>query len=101
MLFDRILSALNSVGNILSIFDSFQEGTVTLQASGGTEVVEIKTRKPPVELWISIGPTAGIPVCQGNIDKFSYSLTTDGFILYANISSNTAQLNWHAIFENK
>jgi hypothetical protein len=98
MLLDRILSTLTSVSSIINVFDSFQEGTITLQASEGTEAIEVITRKAPSEVWVCLN-NAGVPVCHGDIDKFSYSITPTGFILYADIKSNTVQVAWHAIFD--
>lgn len=96
MILDRILSVIKNTNNILDVFDSIQEGSIIFHS--GNDVVEVKTRKPPTELLISID-SDGMQVCNGDLDTVSYSLTADGFVLYANVTSNRLVINWYALFE--
>jgi hypothetical protein len=96
MILDRFLSAVVSLGTVLHVFDSFQEGSVVLQS--GNNVIEVVTRKPPAEVWLSFSDGA-IPTCTGNLSKVGYTLSPNGFILYADVNSNVLQVHWTAVFD--
>ena len=93
---DRFFSMVKNITDVLNIFDSFQQGSVVLQA--GNHGVEVITRKTPVDIWVSLKNSGDMPVCNGDIDKISYRLTKDGFILYADVVSEVIQVEWYAEF---
>ena len=86
---DRLLS-------LLCILNSFQQGSIMLSA--GNYSLEIHTKKPPVKVWLSLKDGGDMPVCNGDVDKFSYTLTNKGFILYTDVVSDTVELEWLAEF---
>lgn len=97
MILDRILLILNRYHSIFNVIESIQEGSIILPA--GTHAVEIKTRKEPVDVVISLADNDGMSVCNGDIDRIGYSILTDGFVLYADVVSDTLQVKWHALFK--
>jgi hypothetical protein len=97
MILDRFSSIVANVNNIAKILDSYQQGSVILQA--GKNVIEISTRKPPAEVWVSIKNSGGIPVCQGNLDKISYTISDVGFILYAEVISDVLEIQYNVFFD--
>jgi hypothetical protein len=95
MMMDRIFQLFDNAHDTLKIFESFQGGTVSLPS--GTHEIEVPTRKEPLEIWLSTN-SGNQPVCHGNINKISYSITSRGFILYAEVNTDVLQINWSAIF---
>ncbi len=99
MILSKILSIISDFSNLFKVVDSIQEGSVIVQP--GQSVIEIKTRRQPTEVWISFPESDSMPVCNGDLDKVSYSITYNGFILYADAVSDTLQIDWSAIFDVK
>lgn len=96
-MFSSLLSKVTKeVTNLFEIFDSFQEGSAVFQT--GQNVLQIMTRREPKSVWLSLVSTGEMAVCQGGLDQFSYTMTPNGFILYADVVSESAQLNWVAYF---
>lgn len=99
MILDKILSFLSNVNDVIRVFNTFQEGSLILQS--GKNVIEIPNRKSPSEVWISIKNGSNIPVCNGDLDKISYTISDNGFILYADVVSDVVQIDWHVFFEDE
>lgn len=65
------------------------EGHITLNQ--GQHEVLINTHKKFDRVFISV-KNAGCQVCVGDIDYVGYSETENGFVLYADIKSTTAEV---------
>lgn len=96
MFSEKILEVLKNATNILEVLQSFQEGSIVLPY-GQSEVV-VLTRKTPIEVCVGFTDDGNMPVCQGDINKVGYTIIPDGFIVYGDISSNSAQLEYHVFF---
>ena len=90
MVIDRVLA-------ILKLLDTYEEGQVLLPT--GQHEIEIFTRKDPVEVWIKSNGVGDLNVCQGDIDSFNAQPILGGFILYANVKSESLSLSWRAEFD--
>jgi hypothetical protein len=99
MILDRIISVFAHINSVLTVFDSVQEGE--LVAQNGHSVVEIVTKKPPLEVWVSMKSFGNLPVCHGDISKVGYTITPTGFILYLDVAENSLEVGWSAIFDDK
>jgi hypothetical protein len=65
----------------------------------GLHEVKIITKGKPCTVFLSIeDPTGGIAVCHGNVNKIGVNVLDDGFVLYADIQSNTAFIKWNCEF---
>ncbi len=69
--------------------DHVVEGAITLNQ--GHHEVTVKTNCPPHQVFLSVKPV-GTPVCVGDVDMVGYLLIPDGFVLYADIKSNIAEV---------
>jgi len=65
------------------------EGCITLNQ--GHHEVTVTTNIAPATVFLSVRPV-GTPVCVGNIDMVGYSMLPNGFVLYADIKSNVAEV---------
>jgi hypothetical protein len=65
------------------------DGCITLNQ--GNHEITVATDSAPTAVFLSVSPI-GTPVCSGNIDMVGYSLLPTGFVLYANIMSNSAEV---------
>lgn len=83
----------------LDVFKSFQEGSVSLPY-GQSEFI-VKTRETPREVWVSFADNGVMPVCMGDVNTVGYTIHQDGFVLYSNITSDSAQINYCVIFDDK
>lgn len=82
--------------SLFGISDYFKRGNISL-ASGKHEI-QIQTdpsegSPTKVYTWIS-EPTPGVCVCLGDVNLAGTTSLPDGFVLYADIKSNTATVNW-------
>jgi hypothetical protein len=63
--------------------------------ANGHHEVTVRTLDKPKKVYLTTNSdSANTPVCQGAIDMVGCTLTDDGFVLYADIRSNTAQVCW-------
>lgn len=60
----------------------------------GDHVITFKTDFKPGEVYVSITPQGGTPVCSGNLSSSSTSLLEDGFVLYAHVAEDSAIIKW-------
>lgn len=77
-------------------YNRFDEGQIFL--SSGVHVHKITTRGKPLNVWIS-EVSGDIPVCQGNVNFYGITLDEDGFIVYAEVNSDTVEIGWMVVFE--
>jgi len=49
----------------------------------------------PLRVWICMEDTGEIPVCMGDLDKVSTSITEDGFIAHLEIHSTERLIKWY------
>lgn len=87
----------NPVDFLVQFLNRFDEGKIFLPY--GIHVHKITTKSKPESVWFGEVNTTGIPVCQGSVNLYGFTLVDDGFILYADISSDTAELEWQAVME--
>lgn len=98
MLINKIVGAFNNIHNLLNIIEGVEQGSVILQ--NDSHAIHVQTRRAPDEVWLQLANSESIPVCQGNLDKVSYTVVADGFILYADVASEVLSVNWLAILQN-
>ena len=66
----------------------------------GLHEVEIVVEGKPVKVNFSIkDPADGGCVCQGDVNKIGLTINHTGFILYADIRTNTCLVEWECICE--
>lgn len=62
---------------------------------GQYEVV-IKMDNTPCKVSLSMKlPGDGMPVCQSDINKIGFTILENGFVLYADIKTNTCFVEWN------
>ena len=81
---------------LFGINDYFVRGFISL--ANGRHEVQIQTDplngKPyKVYIWVS-EPTPGVCVCLGDVNLVGSTIVPDGFVLYADIKSNVADVYW-------
>lgn len=65
----------------------------------GWHEVEVKTLLTPKEVSISTRINhCDTPVCHGDINMVGCRIKHGGFVLYADIDTNTAEIRWTAIY---
>lgn len=85
----ELLGALSDCGTD----DNFEEGSMVL--AYGTHEVTVNTGSEPKDVMVSANILVGdTPVCQGDINMVGCAIKPDGFILYADIKTNTAEVCW-------
>ena len=70
-----------------------EAGEISL-AYGHHEVTVTTKNKPKNVLLSTNNAVCDTPVCQGDINMVGYTLLPDGFVLYADIKSNTSVVSW-------
>lgn len=65
------------------------EGCISLNQ--GRHEITVTTDVVPARVFLSVLPI-GTQVCIGDVDMVGYSLTANGFILYADIKSAVAEV---------
>lgn len=73
-----------------------EQGNIDL-AHGKSEIF-IPTTQQPRRVWTSLDDFEGVQCCLGQVNKLSTYCTTDGFVLIAEISSESAYVKWIAEF---
>lgn len=81
------------------------EGVPASMASGdillgyGLHEVKVVIDGKPCTVFLSIeDPTDGVAVCHGDVNKIGVRILDDGFIIYADIKTNTASIQWTCEF---
>lgn len=87
---------MNPIDFLLQFFRTFDEGQAFLPT--GTHVHKIATRGKPTQVWTS-EVSDGVPVCQGNVNFYGVTLLEDGFVLYAEINTDSTSIQWQAVLE--
>ena len=72
-----------------------EEGEIEL--THGKQEIFVPTSQEPVRVWICY-ENEGVQCCLGDIDVFSTSITPEGFVLIANVNSESAFVKWIADF---
>jgi len=82
---------------IVPVFDfAIEQGVIYV--STGNDSIEVCTKIPPTQVWISFdGDCNSIPVCGGDIDRVGYTITPTGFVLQTNIVSRHRTIVWIAV----
>lgn len=63
----------------------------------GRHEIEVKTEWSPSEVYLCIeDPCGGIQVCNGDVNKVGVTTLVNGFVLYADVKSNTCCISWTA-----
>jgi hypothetical protein len=86
---ETILQSLSNLANCMSTVT--EEGEIVLNQ--GHHEITIYTNICPVTVRLSV-TSCFDPVCIGDIDMVGYKILPDGFILYADIASGAAAINY-------
>lgn len=87
----------NPLDFLLDFLNSYDKGQIFLPA--GKHAYKILTKKRPISVSVSEVSNDNIPVCHGNVNMYGWTLDVDGFVFYADIASNTAEIEWQAILD--
>lgn len=87
------------VSFLLEFLNKFDEGKIFLPV--GSHVHKIHTKSRPVSLWFNESVPGHLPVCQGGINMYGFTLADDGFVLYADVKSDSVEIEWQAVIEPK
>lgn len=60
----------------------------------GKHEVSLKTNCMPKKVFFSVNHSCGHQVCGSDVNKVGYTLLEDGFVLYADIHSDKARVEW-------
>lgn len=62
----------------------------------GQHEVIIKLENTPCKVSLCIAtPCDSVPVCHGDINKIGVTILENGFVLHADIKTNTCCVEWH------
>ncbi len=84
-------------GQIEKTFGTVKASNVLYLINGKHEISMILNTKIE-NVWIS-STTEDIPVCCGNLNKFSTTIAENGFVINAEINTDRAMLKWVATAE--
>lgn len=71
----------------------FEGGEIVL--SHGHHTLTVPTRNQGRRIWLSIDePSHSIPVCYGDINTIGANLTDGGFVICADIKTDTCVVQW-------
>jgi hypothetical protein len=71
----------------------FESGEIVL--SHGHHTLNVPTCARGRRIWLSIDePTHAIPVCYGDINTIGAKITSDGFMICADIKTDTCIVQW-------
>lgn len=73
-----------------------EEGNIDL--GHGKSEIFIPTTQTPRRVWTCLEDFEGVQCCLGQVNKLSTYCTPDGFVLIAEISSESAYVKWIAEF---
>ncbi len=65
--------------------------------SAGKHEVDVATKFYVSSIWFTI-VSYGTPVCHGSLDTIAYTITDEGYTLYADIKSNKVVVKWFAYY---
>ncbi len=88
------MTALEFLNKFLS---AYQEGRLLLPP--GSYAYNVKTRGTPNLVWLAEATDHCRPVCHGGINTFGVEYLDDGFILFADIKTEGAEVLWQAFME--
>lgn len=61
----------------------------------GQHEIKIELDNTPCRVSLSItSPCDATPVCHGDVNKIGVTILDDGFVLYADIKTNTCCIEW-------
>lgn len=80
--------------NLFGIKDYYVRGHIVL--ANGQHEIFIQTKDPnPERVYLNCEePDGGMSVCMGDVNLVGSSVTPDGFVLYADIKSDTCIVRW-------
>jgi hypothetical protein len=73
-----------------------EEGNIDL-GHGWNEIL-VPTTQPPTRVWLCFVDNEGVQCCLGSVDMFSTQCTAEGFVVVANVNSESANVRWIAEF---
>lgn len=84
---------LKRLRNKMSNPQSLTSGEIVL--GYGLHELKITVENHPTNVALSIqDPCDGCPVCHGDVNKISVSIMDCGFVVYADIKTNTTCIQW-------
>lgn len=89
----------NFIRSMFHIGNYYITGSITL--GPGLQEVQIPTEYPnPTSVFISCDePDGAITTCIGDLNWVACRVLTQGFVLYANIQSNTCTVNYYVRYD--
>lgn len=84
----------NPVDFLVMFLSTFENGRVFL--SHGKYEYKFETKKPPILVWVAEKEAGNLPVCNGGVNTFGVRLLDDGFVLVADVASDTTEILWQA-----
>jgi hypothetical protein len=89
------------VKDLKCVCEEKEEDTMNRTTSGdillgfGLHEITISLDHKPCTVFLSVqDPADSMAVCHGGINKIGFTILDDGFILYADIQSNTSFIKW-------
>jgi hypothetical protein len=86
---DTLLQSMSAFANCMC--GVIEEGEIVLNQ--GHHEITISTSIVPQSVCLSV-VSCSDPVCVGDVDMVGYKMLPDGFVLYADISSAAAAVNY-------
>jgi hypothetical protein len=89
-------SVMSPMRFFMNFFNSFQDGKIILPH--GKYDLMVPTNAPPKSVWISEAASGPVQVCHGQGNYYGVSTLPDGFVLHADIATESAEINWQTLF---
>jgi len=68
-----------------------------LHLNKGTHSITVETKREPEKIWVSFKEEdIAIPVCHGDVDRVGVTMTPEGFVVEAEIFTDTRTIEWLA-----
>jgi len=69
-----------------------------LELGHGQSEIFVPTTQQPLHVWLNLNDYEGIQCCLGQVNMLSTYSTPEGFVVIANITSESAYVKWIAEF---
>jgi hypothetical protein len=91
------MKVTNPLDILRNFLDLLEQGRVFL--SYGQYEYKFVTKSKPTTIWIAESTVGNLPVCHGDVNEFGVRLLDDGFVLIADVKSDTTEVLWQAFFD--
>jgi hypothetical protein len=79
-------------------YSEFPHEQGTIELGHGMQEIFIPTSQTPARVWLCFQDFQGVQTCLGQLDCFSWYITRDGFVIVAEVKSESAFVKWIADF---